>query len=455
MNPQKLVWFVPLLPLFGFAFNVFIGTAILRAARKRGEGAEKLVRLLVGLVACGTVGASAVISWILFLHVRETHVALEALLGFDWISVGSGHLQVVAQHKLVVDRLTAVMILVVTNVGFLIHVYSTGYMAGEPRYARYFAYLNLFTGFMLILVMAGNLLLMFVGWEGVGLCSYLLISFWYEKLDNAKAGMKAFITNRVGDFAFMIGVMLLFVYIGSITGTWTVDFGELKHAIGQAHKANMIDGGVMTAVGILLFIGATGKSAQIPLYTWLPDAMAGPTPVSALIHAATMVTAGVYMVARMNFVYAMAPWAMGVVALVGAATALFAGTIAVTQNDIKKVLAYSTVSQLGFMFMGVGVGAWAAGIFHLMTHAFFKACLFLGSGSVIHGMHHEQDIRKMGGLWHKIPLVGACFLVGTLSMGGPLAGMFSKEAIMAKVYEHDRLVWLMLVATAFLTPFYV
>jgi NADH-quinone oxidoreductase subunit L len=435
MDPKTLelvAWLVPLLPFGGFVINVFLG--------------KQLPKPVVSLIACGTVLGSAICAWTLFAHVHATHKEF-ATTAIAWIRVpGLGadgaFMKVIADHKLVVDQLTCVMILVVTNVGFLIHLYSTGYMAEEKRYSRYFAYLNLFTGFMLVLVMGGNLFLMFVGWEGVGLCSYLLISFWYEKVENAKAGMKAFVVNRVGDFAFTIGVLLLFVYVGTMVdkngtpvGKWTIDFGELRALI--TDPKNAVSTSVMTAVGILLFIGATGKSAQIPLYTWLPDAMAGPTPVSALIHAATMVTAGVYMIARTNFIFALSPTAMTVVALVGGLTALFAGTIGIAQNDIKKVLAYSTVSQLGFMFMGVGVGAFAAGIFHLMTHAFFKACLFLGSGSVIHGMGGEQDIRKMGGLRKYMPITFATFAIASLAIAGfPfLAGFWSKDEILWKAFS--------------------
>jgi NADH-quinone oxidoreductase subunit L len=431
MAPAVL-WAIPLLPVAGFLFQVFMG--------------RRLPKPIVGLVSCGAVLGSALLSWKVFLHLKalpEHARWIEASLA-PWIEVpgvGGEFLRVFVDHKLVVDPLTAVMILVVTNIGFLIHLYSTGYMAEERRYARYFAYLNLFTGFMLILVMASNLLLMFVGWEGVGLCSYLLIGFWFEKAENAAAGMKAFIVNRVGDFAFTVGVLTLFVYLGTRFGKWTVDFAELREVV-TAHGKELP--GLLTAgVGILLFLGATGKSAQIPLYVWLPDAMAGPTPVSALIHAATMVTAGVYMIARMSFLYALSPAAMTVVAGVGALTALFAGTIGIAQNDIKKVLAYSTVSQLGFMFMGVGVGAFAAGIFHLFTHAFFKACLFLGSGSVIHGMGGEQDIRKMGGLRSRMPWTFATFAVATLAIAGipPLAGFFSKDEILWRTFRTHNLLF--------------
>jgi len=461
VNPESgglspwVVWLVPLLPFFGFLFQVLIG--------------RRLPKPLPGLVGCLTVLGSAAISWYLFaaLKAMPAHEprAIEASIA-PWISVPGlkdGALKIFIDHKLVVDPLTSVMILVVTNIGFLIHVYSLGYMADEKRYARYFSFLNLFTGFMLILVMASNLMLMFVGWEGVGLCSYLLIGFWFEKNENALAGMKAFVVNRVGDFAFTIGVLTLFVTLGTQAGVWTVDFSEM-----QAHKG-AIPAGVATFVAIMMFIGASGKSAQIPLYTWLPDAMAGPTPVSALIHAATMVTAGVYMIARMNFLYSLSPTAMAVVTAVGAATALFAGTIGLAQNDIKKVLAYSTVSQLGFMFMGVGVGAFAAGIFHLFTHAFFKACLFLGSGSVIHGMGGEQDIRKMGGLRTKMPWTFWTFVLATLAIAGfpGFAGFFSKDEILWQTVSTHRfdgtglkgwfapLVWLVGALAALCTAFYM
>ncbi len=457
---QKAIWLIPLLPMAGFVVNVFVG--------------KQLPKPVVGLIACGTVLGSAILSWLAFGYVRQhAHDAGFIALtteSITWINIPglgpNGALKVVADLKLVVDQLTCVMILVVTNVGFLIHVYSTGYMAEEKRYSRYFCYLNLFTSFMLFLVMAGNALLMFVGWEGVGLCSYLLISFWYEKIENAKAGMKAFIVNRIGDFAFTIGVMLLFVYLGQTYDTWTLDFGEIKQTI-AANRASIVDDPnqlrLITAVCILLFIGATGKSAQIPLFTWLPDAMAGPTPVSALIHAATMVTAGVYMVARMNFIFALSPVAMTVVAVTGAITAIFAGTIGLAQNDIKKVLAYSTVSQLGFMFMGVGVGAFAAGIFHLMTHAFFKACLFLGSGSVIHGMGGEQDIRKMGGLRKYMPVTFWTFMVASFAIAGfpLLAGFWSKDEILWKAFSTHALVipgpliWICGFVAAGFTAFYM
>jgi NADH-quinone oxidoreductase subunit L len=453
--PVMAVWLIPVLPVFGFLFQVFIG--------------RKMAKPIVSVVSCGVVLGSALLSWFLFLKLlgMDPHSrVVEATLG-PWINVPGlekGWLAVVVKHRLVVDPLTSVMTLVITNIGFFIHWYSTGYMADEKRYARYFAYLNLFTGFMLILVMGSSILLMFVGWEGVGLCSYLLIGFWYEKKENAAAGMKAFVVNRVGDLAFTIGAMTLFVYLGTHFNVWTVDFDLLKSTVMQ--NRDKIEAWMPTLVCLLLFVGATGKSAQIPLFVWLPDAMAGPTPVSALIHAATMVTAGVYMIARMSFLFALAPAAMAVVAGVGALTALMAGTIGFAQNDIKKVLAYSTVSQLGFMFLGVGVGAWAAGIFHLFTHAFFKACLFLGSGSVIHGMGGEQDIRKMGGLKAKMPITFWTFVIASAALSGifPLAGFFSKDEILWKAFTTHafggwswlgKVYWLIGAGAAACTAFYM
>ena len=447
---EKAIWLIPLLPFAGFLINTFLGAF----------AGKRVPKPVYSFIALSSVAGAAIVAWLAFFHVRSTHEPLISsfITWFHIPGMSDGALEVLAEHKLVVDQLSAVMILVVTNVGFLIHLYSVGYMADEKRYARYFSYLNLFTGFMLILVMASNLLLMFVGWEGVGLCSYLLIGFWFEKTENAAAGMKAFVVNRIGDFGFTIGVLVLFTYLGTEFKVWTIDFQRIGETI-REHK-DAINGGAMTLVGILLFVGATGKSAQLPLYVWLPDAMAGPTPVSALIHAATMVTAGVYMIARMNFVYTMAPGAMTVVAVVGGLTALFAGTIGVAQNDIKKVLAYSTVSQLGFMFMGVGVGAYAAGIFHLMTHAFFKACLFLGSGSVIHGMGGEQDIRKMGGLKKYMPITFWTFLIASLAISGfpLLAGFWSKDEILWKAFDHGvsgKIVWLMGITAAGFTAFYM
>ncbi len=442
------LWLVPLLPVGGFILNLFFG--------------RFMHKLASSALACATVGGSAVIAWLTFFHVKaDGPIQTDAI---QWFYTGDGKqaLTFVVDHLLRVDQLTCVMMLIVTNVAFLIHLFSVGYMAEEKRYSRYFSYLNLFTGFMLMLVMSGNLLGMFIGWEGVGLCSYLLIGFWFEKVENASAGMKAFIVNRIGDLAFTVGLLMLFCYIGTLPGgAWTVDLKELAGIF--AKQGSVMDVGIITTIGILMFLGATGKSAQIPLYVWLPDAMAGPTPVSALIHAATMVTAGVYMVARMNFLYSMSPGALTVVALVGGATALFAGTIGVAQNDIKKVLAYSTVSQLGFMFIGVGVGAYSAGISHLMTHAFFKACLFLGAGSVIMGMHHQQDIRKMGGLRKYMPITFVTFAIASIAIAGipPFAGFWSKDEILWKAWSTKNLlipgqiIWLMGAIAAAFTAFYM
>ncbi|MFC1611439.1 NADH-quinone oxidoreductase subunit L, partial [Myxococcota bacterium] len=404
---KSLVPLIPLLPLMGAVVNGLFG--------------NRLPRSLVSFLGCITVLGSFVISvWAVWgvWQLGQSGVSDPTITStlYTWIAAGDLSVNV----SFAVDALSGVMILVVTGVGFLIHFYSIGYMAQDPGLARYFAYLNLFTFAMLTLVMGDSLPLMFLGWEGVGLCSYLLIGFWFTDIDKAVAGKKAFVTNRIGDFGFIIAMLLLF----RATGTLTFD--------GLEGAAGTLDVVLVTAVCLMLFLGATGKSAQLPLYVWLPDAMAGPTPVSALIHAATMVTAGVYMVARMGFLFSMSPVAMLTVAGIGAATALFAATIGVAQNDIKKVLAYSTVSQLGFMFIAAGLGAYAVAIFHLATHAFFKACLFLGSGSVIHGMSGEQDIRQMGGLWRKQPITFWTFFAATLAITGfPFtAGFISKDGIL-------------------------
>ncbi len=364
----------------------------------------------------------------------EPHLAWT--YGASWIPGGSFSIE----WALYLDPLSAVMTLVVTGIGSFIHLYSVGYMHGDRSYARYFAFLNLFLFAMLLLVLGKNLLVMFIGWEGVGLCSYLLIGFWFEDDAKAKAGKKAFIVNRIGDFGFLIAVFILLYYV-DWTGHGALDFGALRYSVADGASPLWSDPATITGVCLLLFLGATGKSAQIPLYIWLPDAMAGPTPVSALIHAATMVTAGVYMIARLSFLFVLSPVALCVVAGVGAATALFAATIGFAQTDIKKVLAYSTVSQLGFMFLGVGVGAFGAAIFHLMTHAFFKACLFLGAGSVIHALGGEQDIRKMGGLARKLPITRLTFLVSCLAIAGVplLSGFFSKDEILWKAFSQVHL----------------
>jgi len=399
------LWLIPLIPFIGFLLNGLLGNRL-------GKSFVSAVALLAsfGAAIAGTIAA---------LQYHSAYPEGERWVNtvYDWFTSGSIHASVAFQ----LDPLTIVMLMVVTWVGALIHLYSVGYMAHEEGYWRYFAYLNLFLSEMLVLILGANYLLMFVGWEGVGLCSYLLIGFYYKTDYAPAAGKKAFVVNRIGDFGFLIAVFLMFAYLGS------VDFGEVS-----TRAAGGVEPWLLTAIALLLFLGACGKSAQIPLYVWLPDAMAGPTPVSALIHAATMVTAGVYMIARSNVIYRLAPDAMMVVALVGAVTALFAATIGIRQWDIKKVLAYSTVSQLGFMFIGVGVGAFTAGVFHLVTHAFFKACLFLGSGSVIHAMSGEQDIRKMGGIRSKIPITYWTFLIATIAIAGfpPFAGFFSKDEIL-------------------------
>ncbi len=408
-----LLW-IPLVPLLGALVSGTVG--------------RRLGREYVHLLACGTVLWSFLLSVGAFMQVWDGAAIAQA---GSWFQVGQIHVGAGLQ----VDRLSAVLLLVVTGIGFLIHVYSTAYMAEEPGYWRYFAYLNLFVGAMLILVLADNLVLLFVGWEGVGLCSYLLFGFWYDDEAKASAGKKAFIVNRVGDFGFGLGVFATLALVGS------VDFAALQSTLAMAHPGDVLHQGLfagwqlqsaITLIALCFVLGVTGKSAQIPLYIWLPDAMAGPTPVSALIHAATMVTAGVYLMCRLAILFAFSPVAMLVVACLGAGTALFAALIAFAQNDIKKVLAYSTISQLGFMVLAVGVGAFWAAIFHLVTHACFKALLFLGSGSVIHGMHGEQDMRRMGGLTRKLPHTAAAFAVGTVAITGvlPFSGFFSKDAIL-------------------------
>ncbi|MGH8015515.1 MAG: NADH-quinone oxidoreductase subunit L, partial [Candidatus Zixiibacteriota bacterium] len=373
------LYLIPLLPLAGFLLN--------------GILLNYMPRRFVSLIACGTVGLSFFISLLLFLELKGLPLDSRVIHQVLWSWIPSGDFQV--NIGLLLDPLSAVMILVVTGVGFLIHVYSVGYMAHDHGYGRYFAYLNLFTFSMLVLVLADNFLFMFVGWEGVGLCSYLLIGFWFERKSAADAGKKAFIVNRIGDFGFLIGMFIIFWQLGSL---------DFMTAAQRAPEVFAAGGALVTTACILLFVGAIGKSAQIPLYVWLPDAMEGPTPVSALIHAATMVTAGVYMVARSNALYILSPDALLVIAIIGAATAIFAATIGLVQNDIKRVLAYSTVSQLGYMFLACGVAAFTAGVFHLMTHAFFKALLFLGAGSVIHAMSDQQDMRFMGGLKKYLPV---------------------------------------------------
>ena len=392
---------VPLLPLIGAAVCGLIGKWLPKGWVYAVALASVLLSFLIGLRAFVGLGEQAPL-------IHE--------LWFNWFSAGSMHVDMAFSF----DRLSGALTLVVTGLGFLIHVYSVGYMEEDPGYWRYFSYLNLFIAAMMTLVLGDNLVAMFVGWEGVGLCSYLLIGFWFTDEEKAYAGRKAFVVNRIGDFGFLIGIFILFNQTG------TVGIAQLNSAV--------LPLGVASMAALCLFIGATGKSAQLPLYIWLPDAMAGPTPVSALIHAATMVTAGVYMVARLSHLYVSAPGVMAVVAVVGVLTALWSALIATSQNDIKKVLAYSTVSQLGFMFIGVGVGAFFAGTMHLVTHAFFKACLFLGSGAVIHGLHGEQDIQRMGGLRKYLPSTRTTFLVATIAITGilPISGFFSKDEILGQ-----------------------
>jgi NADH-quinone oxidoreductase subunit L len=444
LTVSYLRWIV-LLPLIGAIINGLGGALIQKAAGRRA----------ISVIACAPVLLAFAISLRGFVQLLglapDDRLLLDRL--FTWLSVGNLHVDVAYQ----LDPLSAVMILIITGVGGLIHIYSTGYMHEEPAYWRFFAYLNLFTFAMLTLVLADNLLLMFVGWEGVGLCSYALIGFWYSDWNNASAGSKAFIVNRIGDFGFMVGTMLLFWALAGI-GHPTLVFREITTYAVQLEGHTVAGFATLTLVTLLMFVGATGKSAQIPLYVWLPDAMAGPTPVSALIHAATMVTAGVYMIARLNVLYTLSPDTQMVVLVIGTLTAFFAATVGTAQNDIKKVLAYSTVSQLGFMFMAMGVGAYAAGVFHLMTHAFFKGCLFLGSGSVIHAMHHEQDMRKMGGLKRWMPITYWTFLISTLAISGipPFSGFISKDSILWEAFANNHhLLWMLGLAGAMLTAFYM
>ena len=418
---ETLLTVVVLAPLVGAAFNGLLSGMLKRSTVT-----------LVGVGAPVVAFGAALWAVLLWLPLRESlpDASVTAVL-LQWISSGPVNVDL----ALYLDPLSAVVILIVTGIGSLIHLYSVGYMHDDPSYARYFSHLNMFTFAMLLLVLGRSLLVLFVGWEGVGLCSYLLIGFWFTDMDKAIAGKKAFIVNRIGDFGFLLALFFLMFHLKG-----SLDVPTLRAAVADPTTAFNTDNAMVTLVTLLLFVGATGKSAQIPLYVWLPDAMAGPTPVSALIHAATMVTAGVYMIARLNFLYVLAPWSMAVVASVGAATALFAASIGLVQNDIKKVLAYSTVSQLGYMVLGVGVGAFGAGVFHLMTHAFFKACLFLGAGSVIHAMAGEQDIQKMGGLARKMPITRWTFLVATMAIAGVplLSGFFSKDEILFKAltYHH-------------------
>ena len=450
MDFLNLIWLIPLFPAAGFVINGLFG--------------KRLSKTVVGVIACGAVlisfifAAGAVYQLIQLEGEQRSHTVKL----YEWFNAGPAHIKsgevsrFSVDWAFLLDPLSAVMVLVVTGIGFLIHIYSTGYMHEEDGFYRFFAYLNLFMFSMLTLILGNNYLVMFVGWEGVGLCSYLLIGYYFHKKSAGDAAKKAFVVNRIGDWGFSIGIMLIFATFG------TLEFGKVGEAVREGVMAGSfhVSDPLFIGMALALFIGATGKSAQIPLYVWLPDAMEGPTPVSALIHAATMVTAGVYMVARSNFIFQMAPEAMTVVAVIGALTALFAACIGLVQNDIKRVLAYSTVSQLGYMFLALGVGAFAAGIFHLMTHAFFKALLFLGSGSVIHAMHHEQDMRKMGALKDKIPVTFWTMFVGTLAIAGTplLSGFFSKDEILWQAFSSPQghiVLWLIGVIVAGMTSFYM
>jgi NADH-quinone oxidoreductase subunit L len=429
---------IPLFPLLGFVINATLGR---RLPKSMSGGLASLVMLASFVV-------SAISVWQLASLAPEARATQMPQVVYTWIA--SGDLTVDMGFRL--DQLSAVMILVVTGIGSLIHIYSTAYMHEESdsEFARYFSYLNLFAAFMLVLVLGSNFPVLFVGWEGVGLCSYLLIGFWYKKKSANDAGKKAFIVNRIGDYAFLLGMFAIF------TQFRTLDFQAVASAVSSL--PNETGFGIISIATLLLFIGATGKSAQIPLYTWLPDAMEGPTPVSALIHAATMVTAGVYMIGRNAVLFSHAPATMLTVAIIGALTALMAGTIGLVQNDIKRVLAYSTVSQLGYMFLAMGMGAFGAGIFHLYTHAFFKALLFLGSGAVIHALHGEQDIRRMGGLKHELPITYWTFLIGAIAIAGipPLAGFFSKDEILYETFAHGHwILWTVGAITALLTAIYM
>ncbi len=439
MEKDLPIHLIVFLPLLGAAINGLLG--------------RRFSWTTVTAIACLASLIPFVLSVQAFMHMYSTGAeVIRQVPLFTWFATGTFSVDL----GFTIDRLTSVFCLNVTGIGFLIHMYSSAYMKEDPGYFKFMAYLNLFLFSMLMLIMGENLLLMFVGWEGVGLCSYLLIGFWYTDNANADAGKKAFITNRIGDFGFLMGIFFILYALNTQGLPMSLSFHDLQENAGRFSE-------LATIIGLLLFVGAAGKSAQVPLYVWLPDAMAGPTPVSALIHAATMVTAGIYMVARMNFIYVQSPMAMTVVTSIGAITALFAATMGFAQTDIKKVLAYSTVSQLGFMFMAVGVGAYAAGLFHVITHAFFKACLFLGSGSVIHALNHEQDTRKMGGLLKKMPITGWTFALSTAAIAGfpLLSGFFSKDEILWKVFSNQNTLipgwvfWLVAVAGAMCTAFYM
>ncbi|MEO8763143.1 MAG: NADH-quinone oxidoreductase subunit L [Ginsengibacter sp.] len=435
-NLSDLAYWIPLLPLIGFLIN--------------GLGRKVLSKSLMGLIASGVIFISFCLSVFVFIAASKEGFTAQNITYFDFISFD----KLSIPFEFQVDQLTSLFLLIVTGVGFLIHVYSTSYMKAETQsgFGRYFSFLNLFVFSMLLLVLGGNYVIMFIGWEGVGLCSYLLIGFWFKNTEYNYAAKKAFIMNRIGDFGFLLGIFWLLSSFGSVS------YHNLFNSQnGVITSLSAINSPPIVAITLLLFVGAMGKSAQIPLYTWLPDAMAGPTPVSALIHAATMVTAGIYMIARSNIMYSLAPVTMTFVAIIGLATAILAALIALKQNDIKKVLAYSTVSQLGYMFLGLGVGAYTGAVFHVMTHAFFKALLFLGAGSVIHAMGGEQDITKMGGLGAKMRITYITFFIGCLAIAGipPFSGFFSKDEILAAAFTSNPLLYVIGLAGALLTAFYM
>jgi NADH-quinone oxidoreductase subunit L len=431
-NFSQLVYLVPLFPLIGFLIN--------------GLFWKRMPKTFGGIIGCISIFASFCISLGIFFEVKNPSFQGPVIVHlFDFIQSGKLYIPFSFQ----VDALSSLFLLIITGVGFLIHVYSTSYMHHDEGMVKYFAYLNLFVFSMLLLVLGANYLIMFIGWEGVGLCSYLLIGFWFKNRDYTNAAKKAFVMNRIGDLGFLVGMLLILFSFGTLT---------FQDFFAQLHSSqSVVSNTTFNWIALCLFIGATGKSAQIPLYTWLPDAMAGPTPVSALIHAATMVTAGIYMIARTGALYSLAPMILHIVAIVGLATAIVAATIAIKQYDIKKVLAYSTVSQLGFMFLALGVGAYTTAVFHVMTHAFFKALLFLGSGSVIHSMGGEQDIRKMGGLGKKMRITQITFLIGCLAISGipGLSGFFSKDEILANVFAHDPVLYVLGILAAMMTAFYM
>lgn len=429
----ELIWLIPLIPLLGFIVN--------------GLGRNLLPKTLIGIIGSGVVLASFLLSCLLFGQVMDARSlggdGIYTYQLFEWFSVGDFSIN----FSFLLDPLSSLMLLIITGIGFLIHLYSISYMSHDEGFGKFFAYLNLFIFFMLLLVLGSNYLIMFIGWEGVGLCSYLLIGFWYKNTSYASAAKKAFVMNRIGDLGFLIAVFAILSLFGSL---------EYSTVFSIASTLPMGDS-MLLLITLLLFVAATGKSAQIPLFTWLPDAMAGPTPVSALIHAATMVTAGIYMIVRSNILFTLSPITMSIIAGIGVSTALIAAFIALTQNDIKKVLAYSTVSQLGYMFLALGVGAFTGAFFHVITHAFFKALLFLGAGSVIHGMSDEQDMRKMGGLKGKMPITFATMLIGTIAISGipPLSGFFSKDEILAFTFESSPILWSLGFLTALCTAFYM